>query len=166
MQTINSSAKPAQAGATAALHAENLLNVVITKVSRLAEASAKVLGLNAADAISVRESGLIAVDSHTVTIIPISTRDDGFLSVLLSVDTGRSVKDCGAAGVAAVLQHAPGALASFSATINTSTSGNWMIHRSVMIEPDRAQSLAEEIVCSARLADFVLGSADSVLENP
>jgi hypothetical protein len=162
MQTASLFANPRPTSSNDGLHAEALLNTAITQVGLLTEAAAKVLGLNDEDAISVRETGLIEVDNHTVSIIPVATCSDGILSILLSVETGCSIKKFGSEGVAAVLQHASGALASFNATINSSAAGYWMLHRSVMVDPGRAQSLAEEIVCSTRLADFVLSSTDAV----
>jgi hypothetical protein len=161
MRNQNLSTSTGSAGAQEALHAQALLNQTITQVSSLAEAAAKVLGLNDEDAISVGETGLIDVDGHRVSIIPVTAHEDGELSILLSVETPYLLKDSGAEGVAAVMQHTPGALASFNATINASVDGHWMLHRSVFVHPTEAQTLAQDIAACARLADFVFGNADT-----
>jgi hypothetical protein len=131
------------------------LETWLARVTELVESAAKQLGLNDADAAAVGHSGLLTVAGRTVAIIPLTDRDDGQLSLLLSVDTDRVIS---ASEVTQVLQHAPGALVSFSAAMGSSPEGKWVLHRSLSVSSSDGVVLAEAILSSVQLVDFVFDS--------
>jgi hypothetical protein len=128
------------------------LEAWLARVTALVEAAAKQLGLNDADAALVGQSGLLTVANRTVAVIPLTDREDGIVSLLLSVDTDQEIR---MEDVATVLQHAPGALVSFSAAMGASPDGKWVLHRSLSVNATESAVLADAILSSVQLVDFV-----------
>jgi hypothetical protein len=137
---------------TTSNNAGDTLEAWLERVTNLVESAAKQLGLSETDAVAVGKSGLLTVANRVVAIIPLSDGEHGRLSLLLSVDTDQTIV---VDDVANVLQHAPGALVSFSAAMGASPDGKWVLHRSLSVGPDEGSVLADAVLSSVQLVDFV-----------
>jgi hypothetical protein len=144
----------------AALREELAVHALVSQASSLVSASAIHLGLNPTEAEQVAHQGLIEVVDKKVSIVPVKQTEDGNISLLLSVDTERAIGITPSAEPRAVLQHTPGALLAFSAGIGCTPSGNWVVHRAVSLHTSQSQELAEAILSTVQLADFILHMID------
>lgn len=131
--------------------------LLVEQAGRLVQAAAHLLGMDdTAARLAARTATLVSGDK-TVTVLPMGRTDDDGLSLVISVQTRVPVpSDDGPGGVLSVLQHVPGALHAFSAAPGASADGFWTVHRTVRIGPDGAPELAERLVETVRLADYML----------
>jgi hypothetical protein len=144
----------------AALREELAVQTLVTQASSLVSASAIHLGLSPAEAERVAHHGLIEVVDKKVSIVPVKQTEDGNISLLLSIDTERAIGSTPTAEPRAVLQHTPGALLAFSAGIGCSPGGNWVVHRAVSLHTSQSQELADAILATVQLADFMVHMMD------
>jgi hypothetical protein len=133
---------------------------LVERTSVLIQGAAAQLGLDAESAALAGRTATLNSGDSTIAMLPIERADDGTLALVISVQTRLPVKVGGGPGDAvAVLQHAPGALHAFSASIGATPDGCWVLHRSVRVAADDAQALASHLLQTLQLADFVLASA-------
>lgn len=127
----------------------------VRRVSDLATSAAQHLGLDAKAAAAIGEDGLIAVGERVVAILPVLDDGNGRPTVMLCVDSGMAIADSDADRISQVLQMSSGLLAAFSAAIGSSPEGRWVIYRSLPASQIQSRDLAEAILSSVRLVDFV-----------
>jgi hypothetical protein len=144
----------------AALREELAVQTLVSQASSLVSAAAIHLGLTPAEAERVAHHGLIEVIDKKVSMVPVKQTDDGNISLLLSIDTQRAIGSSPTAEPRAVLQHAPGALLAFSAGIGCTPDGNWVVHRAVSLHTSQSQELADAILSTVQLADFMVHMID------
>ena len=132
---------------------------LVERASSLIESAARQLGLDAQGARLASQTATLMAGDRTIAILPMG-QDDDALSLVLSVQTTLLVNTDGQAGDAvAVLQHAPGALHAFGASLGSTPEGCWTVYRSVRVGSDNGAALAAHLVETVRLADFVLPDA-------
>jgi hypothetical protein len=132
---------------------------LVERASSLIESAARQLGLDAQAARLASQTATLMAGDRTVAILPMG-QDDDALSLVLSVQTTLPVNTGGKAGDAvAVLQHAPGALHAFGASLGSTPEGCWTVYRSVRVGSDNGAALAAQLVETVLLADFVLPGA-------
>jgi hypothetical protein len=144
----------------AALREDLAIQSLMSQASSLVSASAIHLGLSPSDAERVAHHGLIEVIDKKVSIVPVKQTEDGNISLLLSIDTERAIGSTPSAEPRAVLQHTPGALLAFSAGIGCTPNGNWVVHRAISLHASQSQELADAILSTVQLADFMLHMID------
>ncbi|WP_425258753.1 hypothetical protein ACPOLB_24915 [Rubrivivax sp. RP6-9] len=133
------------------------LQRLVEDTASLIELAARQLGLDDASARLAGETSTLQAGEHTIGILPVARGDDDALSLVLSVQTSIPVLPTGQVGDAVtVLQHAPGALHAFSASLGATPDGCWVVYRTVRASPDNGAALALLLVETVRLADFVL----------
>jgi hypothetical protein len=144
----------APAGAVAGLLSD--LSGLVERTGRLIQNAALHLGLDAQGAALAGQTATLHADGRTLVILPMGQSDDGTLSLLLSVQTGLPVQTGSGGGDAtAVLQHVPGALHAFCASMGATPDGCWVLYRSLRVAPNDALGLAADLVETVRLAEFV-----------
>jgi hypothetical protein len=130
---------------------------LVERSGRLVTGAALKLGLDAQGAAQAGQTATLNSGDNTIVILPMEHGDDGTLSLMLSVQTRVPLNVGGGLGDAlAVLQHAPGALHTFAASLGATPDGCWVLHRSVRVRSDDASALASHLVETLRLAEFVL----------
>jgi hypothetical protein len=127
----------------------------VRRVSDLATSAAQHLGLNAESAATIGQEGLIAVGERVVAIMPVLDDGNGKPCVMLCVDSGIPIAGMDSPRISQVLQMTSGLLAAFSAAIGSSPEGHWVIYRSLPASQIQSRDLAEAILSSVRLIDFV-----------
>jgi hypothetical protein len=133
------------------------LQRLVDNATSLVEQAALQLGLDAASARLAGETATLQAGDCTVGILPLSLGDGDALSLVLSVQTSVPVLPTGQVGDAVtVLQHAPGALHAFSASLGATPEGCWVVFRTVRVRPGDGAALAQHLLETVRLADFVL----------
>lgn len=136
---------------------------LVERASSLIESAARQLGLDAQGAYLASQTAALMVGDRTIAILPMG-QDAGALSLMLSVQTTLPVSSIagGAVDAVAVLQHAPGALHAFGASLGATPEGCWTVYRSVRVDSDNGTALAAQLVETVRLADFVLPGASQI----
>ena len=133
------------------------LQRLVENSSSLIALAARQLGLDDASARLAGETSTLRAGERTVGILPVSQGNDDELSLVLSVQTTVPVLPTGQVGDAiTVLQHAPGALHAFSASLGATPDGFWVVFRTVRVGSDNGAALALLLLETVRLADFVL----------
>jgi hypothetical protein len=127
----------------------------VRRVSDLATSAAQHLGLDAQAAATIGQEGLIAVGERVVAIMPVLDDGNGKPCVMLCVDSGIPIAGMDSPRISQVLQMTSGLLAAFSAAIGSSPEGHWVIYRSLPASQIQSRDLAEAILASVRLVDFV-----------
>jgi hypothetical protein len=143
---------PAAAARAAADSADDRF---VRRVSDLATNAAQHLGLQAQAATTVGQEGLIAVGERVVAIMPVLDGGNGKPCLMLCVDSGIAIAGMDSDRISQVLQMTSGLLAAFSAAIGSSPEGHWVIYRSLAASQLQSRDLAEAILSSVRLVDFV-----------
>jgi hypothetical protein len=132
------------------------LQRLVEHTTRLIALAARQLGLDETGARLAGESCTLMAGERTVGILPVALEGDT-LALVLSVQTTIPVLPTGQVGDAVtVLQHAPGALHAFSASLGATAEGCWVVFRTVRARPDDGAALALLLLETVRLADFVL----------
>jgi hypothetical protein len=126
-------------------------------VSQLTRQAAQVLGATPESAARIGEQCLLTVDGMGVAIVPVIADATGKQGLLVTVFTERRLLDDG--GPVGPLQHSPGLLVSFNATLGSTEEGFWTLLRWLPLEATTPQRLAEHIVVTRQLVDIVWASA-------
>lgn len=127
----------------------------VRRVSDMAASAAQHLGLDAQAAATIGQEGLIAIGERVVAIMPVPDDGNGKPCLMLCVDSGIPIAGMDSQRISQVLQMTSGLLAAFSVAIGSSPEGHWVIYRSLPASQIQSRDLAEAILSSVRLVDFV-----------
>jgi hypothetical protein len=136
------------------------LTSLTLRAATLAKSVALHLGMDAASADLVGNTATLTSGDKTITLLPLGQTDDGALSLMLSVSTTLPIA-APPDGLPAtqVLLHAPGALSAFSVALGATPDGHWMLYRSLVAGANDGHKVAQAVISTVRLADFVLDPA-------
>jgi hypothetical protein len=127
----------------------------VRRIGDLAAGAAQHLGLDADAAAAIGRDGLIAIGARTVAVLPVIDDGHGQPCLMLCVDSGIPIAGMDSDRISQLLQTASGLLAAFSAAIGSSPEGHWVVYRSLPASQVQSQDLAQAILVSVRLVDFV-----------
>lgn len=136
------------------------LTSLALRVATLAKSVALHLGMDAVSADLVGNTATLTSGDKTITLVPLGETDDGALSLMLSVSTTLPVAATPEGLPASqVLLHAPGALSAHSVALGATPDGHWMLCRSLVAGANDGQKVAQAVVSTVLLADYVLNPA-------
>lgn len=134
--------------------------VALAQGAAMIEAAAQHLGLSAADAAEVAQSGSLVINGLATQVFVMGLLDDGAVQLLMFVNTGRTVSALGATAPRQVLFHSAGLLLNFGVGLSCSPDNEWLLCRSFSGTPGEDQALAEALRALALLADVVVPPAE------
>jgi hypothetical protein len=129
----------------------------VKRVGELAQAAARHLGMNEAQAAGVGREGLLLLEGLGVGIVPVPDAGQGQASLLLCIDSGLAMSADSPQELSQRLQHASGLLTVYGAALGCSPDGQWMIYRALLLTPSQPRELADAILAAVQLAKFVFG---------
>ena len=135
------------------------LQRMVENTTSLIERTALQLGLDEASARLAGKTFTLKCGERTIAIVPMPPNDNTSdeLSLVLSVQTNVPLLPTGQVGDAVtVLQHAPGVLHAFAASLGATPEGFWVVLRTVRVSLDDGAALALYMLETVCLANFVL----------